>query len=110
MKIGTIANAVILLVAIGSLGGQYFEAQFRKDVTTHIRDSRTLPAAILTGADIAHLPPPVQRYLVYSGAIGKPVVNNMRLVFEGEMRSRDKDWFPFISVQYNFFNLPAYFS
>jgi hypothetical protein len=34
-------------------------------------------------------------------------LNNLRISFEGEMRGREIDWFPFTSIQYNFFNDPA---
>jgi hypothetical protein len=105
-KFGTIANAVILLVAILSWGSQHFEAQFRKDVQTNLKENNA-STDLLTEADIQTLPQPVQKYLRYVGVLNKPKVKSVRIVFDGEMRDRGKDWFPFRSVQYNFFNDPT---
>ncbi|MCU0903391.1 MAG: hypothetical protein MUE83_05895 [Tabrizicola sp.] len=39
----------------------------------------------LTEADIAHLPPPVLRYIALTGSIGRPVVSEITLRFEATM-------------------------
>ena len=44
---------------------------------------------ILTSKDIQSLPEPVQKYLIYVGAVGKPKVHNVRVVFNGSM---NKGW------------------
>lgn len=54
-----------------------------------------------------HLPTPVQNYIRYVGAVNRPKTKNMKVVFEGEMREKGKDFFKFASVQYNFFDEPA---
>jgi hypothetical protein len=58
----------------------------------------------LTMADIAHLPGNVQKYIMLTGAIGKPRVQNLRLEFDAEMLSKPGAK-PMISdvVQYSFF-------
>ena len=67
-------------------------------------------ASILTADDIRLLPEPVQKYLVYVGAIGKPKVQNVRVVFNGSMKRNDKsNWMPILSRQYNFFDEPSRF-
>ncbi len=69
--------------------------------------SAALEPDILTEKDIAHLPEPVQKYLAYTGAIGKEKVRNMRVVMEGHLKmDRDKDWTPIHTQQYNFYNEP----
>jgi hypothetical protein len=62
------------------------------------------PEEILTESDIAHLPLPVQRYLVYTNAVGKSKTQNMRIEFDAKM-IRKKGAAPMSakSVQYNFF-------
>jgi|GEM_PF-5086491 len=62
---------------------------------------------ILKEIDLHHLPVLVQNYLRYIGVVGKPKVQNVKIVFEGKMRSRGKDWLKFTSEQYNFFEDPA---
>ena len=42
-------------------------------------------APILTEAAIAHLPPPVRRYIALTGAIGRPVVTEITLRFDAAM-------------------------
>ena len=103
-KFGSIANLIVLLVAIAAWAIQHFESQFRNDVRSHLQITKATPGDLLTEADIQSLPQPVQKYLKYSGVINRPRVKNIRIVFDGEMRSKGKDWFPFQSVQYNFFD------
>jgi hypothetical protein len=48
-----------------------------------------------TKADIAHLPPAVQRYLEFTGAVGKPQVWNHRERVGGALRNGpDDEWSP----------------
>jgi hypothetical protein len=104
-KWGTVANLIILIVSFLAFTSLRFEKTFRANVQKHL--AKTTSTYILTEADLQHLPTPVQRYLHYSNIIGKPKPGNMHVVFEGEMRSKGKDWFQFTSEQYNFFDEPT---
>jgi hypothetical protein len=42
-------------------------------------------ARVLTKADIAHLPPPVRRYVGLTGSIGRPVVTEITMRFDAAM-------------------------
>lgn len=106
-KFGTIANIIILIVAFLAYGNFSFENGYRKDVHENLSQMSAIPEEMLTEADLQHLPEAVKRYLRYAGAINKPRVRNFRIVFEGEMRDKGKDYFPFISEQYNFFDEPT---
>lgn len=106
-KFGTIINIIALLVAIAALAGYFFESQFKKDVRSHFAQSLHSSNSLITQADITHLPLPVQEYLQYTGAMDKPRIQNVLIEFEGEMREKGKDWFPFHSIQYNFMEDPA---
>ncbi len=106
-KFGTIANLIILLVSITAWASQRFESQFRKDVKQHFLQTNNVQTDLLTEAHLQHLPVPVQKYLRYAGVINQPKIKNMRIVFDGEMRDRGKDWFKFQSIQYNFFDEPT---
>ena len=82
--------------------------QFISDVGDALKTKEN--PGILTQNDIAHLPALIQKYLKYSGCIGKEKVWNVHLVFEGEMKMDERhDWFPIHSEQYNFFNDPSRF-
>jgi hypothetical protein len=106
-KFGTVANVIILIVVVLSLGSRNFERQYRQDVRTHLQRVQSLPIERLTEADLKPLPDPVQRYLRYAGVVNQPKVKQMRVVFTGKMRDRGKDYFPFQSEQYNFFDEPT---
>ena len=106
-KFGSIANVIILIVAIAGYANQRFETHFRNDVKANLHRTNGLQTDLLTEQDIHSLPFPVQKYLRYCGAVNKPKVNNMKLIFNGEMRDKGKDWFKFRSVQYNFFDEPS---
>jgi hypothetical protein len=108
-KFGSIANVIILFVAISAWAWHRFEMRFEADVKNHISQTNFSNTELLTEANIASLPTPVQKYIRYAGAIGKPKVKNMKIVFDGEMRDKGKDFFKFTSVQYNFFEDPTRF-
>jgi len=106
-KFGTIANILIVLVTIPAWSSIRFELRFRKDVTSLLTNTTTVGNDVVTDADLHHLPEPVQQYVRVSGAVNKPKIKNFRIVFDGEMRGKGKDWFAFRSEQYNFFDEPT---
>ncbi len=106
-KFGTIANVLVLLVAIAAFSSQYFESTFSKDVKSNLVKTNIDQTDLLTENDIQLLPLPVQKYLRYCNVLNKPKVKNIKVVFDGEMRDKGKDWFQFRSVQYNFFDEPT---
>lgn len=106
-KFGTILNIIIFFVAIVSYATYHFEKEFKADVKRHNALTNFVNNDLLTEADIISLPVPVQKYIRYTGAVNKPKIKNMKIVFDGEMRDKGKDFFKFISVQYNFFDNPT---
>lgn len=107
-RFGTIANVIILLIAIPFWAKGRFENHYKKDVTDALVSTGKITDTILTQEFITHLPKPVQRYIIYSGAINKPIISNFKINFEGQIRKDEKsDWMPFTSEQYNFINPPA---
>lgn len=105
-RYGTILNIIILTIAVLAQGSILFEATYKQDVSRMFKKNLS-SSTILKQEDINHLPIPVQKYLIVTGAVGQPRVKNVRIVFEGQMRSKDKDWFPFTTEQYNFFDDPT---
>lgn len=106
-RFGTIANVMILLIAVAGLAQWQFENLYKKDVAENLQYSNDLAEPILTLESISRLPDPVQRYIIYSGAINKSVINNFKIKFEGQIRSDIKsEWMPFTTEQYSFINQP----
>lgn len=61
--------------------------------------------SILNETDIQHLPEPVQKYLRYTGAIGKPNIYNFRVAFTGGMKRKIVGkWMDITYEQYNFYS------
>jgi hypothetical protein len=108
-KFGTIANIIILLSVIVGYGFWSFENIFNNDVAVRLETGSKIEKNLLTEKDIEHLPPPVQKYLRYTGVINKEKVKNVKIVFDVEMREKGKDWFKATSVQYNFYDEPTRF-
>ena len=109
-KAGTVAN-LVLAVAVGygfaSRGPQSLRAAFDH----HVR--QTWPAAcaeVVTDADLAPLPEPVQRYLRRAGVVGRARVNDFRLGWRGRIRSGpDAAWMTFTADQVNSWDTPRRF-
>ncbi len=107
-KFGTIANVIILLVVVPAWAAWHFENQYKRDVTENLSYTNNSAETLLTNEAISHLPEPVQRYIIYSGAIGKPVLTNFKIKFEGQIRADEKSaWMPFTTEQYNFIDPPT---
>ncbi len=81
---------------------------YKKAVLEALRRTVIRNIGILTEEDIQHLPAIVQKYLFYSGTIGREKVLNFRAEFKGGIRSKStEDFMPLKSVQYNFTNEPS---
>jgi hypothetical protein len=65
--------------------------------------------AIVTEANLSGLPAPVQRYMRFSGVIGKPWIENVRLKYTGTFRmSPDKPWMSLAATQFYTTNPPGF--
>ena len=109
-RYGTLANVLIVIVALASWSEKHFEDTFRSDVQRsmqRIKNTQQSTPAIIPGTD--HLPPAVARYLQLTESTHAPSIWNARITFEGRMRSKTRDWFFFTSEQYNFFDQPERF-
>lgn len=106
---GTTANlllAVIVSHAWLTQGPRSYRAQFDRDAASLL--SRPVDAALVTDADLAPLPEPVQRYLRLAGVVGQPRVHSYRIRFRGRIRSGpEARWMPFDAEQQSVTDPPA---
>lgn len=115
LEIKCIMRKYIIILIILLLGlivifylTQEMKRLYKKEVHANLERFKDSKPDILTEADIQHLPEIVQRYLRYTGIIGKEKVFNFRVEFEGKIRSNpDDDWMKLESVQYNFVDKPT---
>lgn len=104
-KFGTLANLIVLVPAlIAALGHAPwgYRTQYARDVAAGLAttSAQTTP---VTEADLTHLPPIVQQYLRFTGAVGQPRVVNYRLHFQGALRNGpDSAWMPIEADQQSF--------
>jgi hypothetical protein len=109
-KFGTFANLVLL---IGVLYGFASHGPFSLRAEYERRLHQPGPAAsrkLLTEADLAALPEPVQRYVRLSGALGQPRIQNFRATWVGRIRSGPTSpWMTFFAEQFNTLDSPRRF-
>jgi hypothetical protein len=105
-RAGALANLAILVgVVFGFLvhGPFSLRAAYEADVARGL--ARAGVAQPITEADLAPLPPPVQRYLRTTGVVSLPRVRYFHARMHGRIRSgADARWMPIIAEQYNFFD------
>lgn len=99
---------VILAVIITGAGSLSFRSGFNASAREVLAGG--IPGkGVVTEADLARLPGTVQRYLRYTGIIGKEKVNTVRLRQTGALRQTPEDpWKEIEAVEYYSVNPPAY--
>jgi hypothetical protein len=111
-KLGSLANVLLLIgVVYGFLteGPSSFRAAYERDAAAgRVRVGQLPATAVITEADLAPLPAPVQRYLRATGALGQPRVLSYRLRFRGRIRGGPKNaWMSFQTDQQSFTDRPT---
>lgn len=108
-RAGTIANALALVgVAYSFLsrGPTSLHAEYLRDLADGL--ARRPPAPLVTEADLAPLPAPLQKYLRLTGSVGQPRVRSFHVVFRGRMRGGpDAAWMDMDSHLQLFFDRPS---
>ena len=99
-KAGTIANILLLLPTLVSIFTMTFqkntnnESKFLKD---NIQPANT---KIIAKDDLEKLPPIVQKWLIHTNVLGKPMVRSVELNQQGEMLTKPNGkWMPFKANQ-----------
>jgi len=107
-RFGSVANVIALIgIVIGFGTWSYFNI-YKKDVKAGLEQTANLPSVVLSEEDLQGLPEPVQKYLHFTGAVGKPKVNNFKVEFVGQIRKDEQsEWMPFSTEQYNFMAVPT---
>lgn len=98
--------AVAAVIAVLAWQNQRLPTAFRRDVRTEL--GRFTQPAIVTEADLAPLPRPVQTYLRRAGVVNRPRVRNFHAEFAADMRSGPgAPWMKATVDQYEFFDPAA---
>ena len=109
-KFGTVANVILLVGVVWGCahrGPWSLPAEFERDVALA---TSSRPGEVLTEADLAALPAPVQRYIRASGVVGQPRVQSFRATWTGRIRGGPHEpWMVFTAEQLNTFDPPRRF-
>jgi hypothetical protein len=82
-------------------------ATVTEKTNTQTQSART--SSVVTEADLSGLPPPVQRYMNFTGVVGKPWINTVHLKYTGKFRmALDKPWMPIHADQVYTTNPPGF--
>jgi len=108
MKKNIILIAVLVAISSIFLFLQSMKRVYKKEVTAKLEQTKNAKSDIFTKNDMAHLPEIVQKYLHYTGVVGKEKVWNFRAEFKGGIRGKSSESFMKMkSVQYNFMDNPT---
>jgi hypothetical protein len=105
-KLAKLGIAVPLLTAGAAVGTAVaanlrFKKMVADEVAALFAAADQTETAVVTPEMLAHLPEPVHRYLVYTGVVGKPMVNTVRLRQRGKFRmSAEQPWFDVTAEEY----------
>lgn len=90
------------------IGRPTLESEYRARVQAELGTRPPAPAPRLLEGDLHHLPAPVRRFVLASGAVGRPRVQNFRAEMEAEMfRRPGAGPMRATSVQHNTFASPT---
>jgi hypothetical protein len=104
-KYGSLANGIILLVALSAMFAYLFEKSFREDVIAVQQEmEKAYSGPIqLDRERLEELPAEINDYLLASQSLNKPIPQSIHAFLSGKMRSKKSDWFDFTAEQYNFY-------
>lgn len=104
LKLKFVLIGIMLFLVFFIVGSSIAKLLFNKNVEKEIKDFFAKvenKTEIVTKADIVGLPQNVQKWLEYSGVIGKERIITVRLKQKADMRlAKDKPWMPVQAEQY----------
>ena len=108
-KMGTVANIIVLLVAIPSFAHWQFNRMYGKEVKELLSQPLSSANTVITNEHIQSLPAPVQKWLQVSAVVGRPIIQRVHLQQKGEMKNKPNgEWIPFTAEQYFSIDQPSF--
>jgi len=99
--VGTLAAGAVLGVSSIAIATFAFRRQISQEITDLLAAAQGVQPTVLTEADIADLPDPVQRWLRQAQVIGRERPTTVRLKQDGEFRRTEaENWMPFAAEEY----------
>ena len=106
-RAGTVANVVLLVAlayTLASHGPTSYRAEYQRRTTAALAECAPGTGAVVTEADLAHLPGLVAEYVRRSGAVGQPRIRSLNASIHGRIRSGENSpWMTYTGEQVNTF-------
>jgi hypothetical protein len=100
---------IVAAVVVVEIAGRDFNNTFKQKVAKLFSSQPKVERKVVSEDEIRHLPEPVQRYLRYTGIIGRQRVAFVRLKQTGAMRPKpDGKWFPLKAEEYYTVDNPGF--
>src|SRR4030042_4326425 len=103
VKMIMIAIGAFLLILVVLVGSAYwsFNSQMGREISSLFSEGKSGAGIVVTKGILERLPEPVQRYLAYSGVVGKQIPRTVRLKQVGRIRQGEKSaWMKIEAVEY----------
>lgn len=108
-RFGTSINLIILLVSTAAFGNYKFQKMVNHESSQLLHSSTSTPSKTISHEDLKHLPDIVQKWVLNSGVLGKPIANTIYLEQKGKMRTKSNGkWMPFTAEQYVTIKNPSF--
>ncbi|WP_029036693.1 DUF6544 family protein [Salinimicrobium xinjiangense] len=109
-RAATLPNLIILVVAIISLGSYNFSKLVEADTGRLLSQSTVPKEKMVSEKDLTGLPQPVQKWLRTSGIVGKPFINNGKIIQKMQMKMKpgQEKWLKATALQYSTVDVPAF--
>jgi hypothetical protein len=99
--LGGIVGLLFLLVITSTIGLAVFRGQARQEAEDLLSSTSKEAGAVVIESDLDGLPEPVQKYLRYTGIVGKERIRSVRLKMKGRFRMKpEQGWFPMTAEEY----------
>ncbi|MCH8559276.1 DUF6544 family protein [Nesterenkonia sp. DZ6] len=108
MVYGGLTLVVLVGASVIGLGRYTFERRINGQIDEVLESGAAVTFDPVCQEDLVGLPGPVQRWLRWSGVVGKPIPSTVRLQQEGELLVGDLGWLPFTAEEYYSTQPPAF--
>lgn len=104
-----LASVALLILLTLIVGHNAFNRRVRREAEVILAHAGGTKGRIVTEAMLNELPPPVRRYLIYYGVLGKPIPRTIRLKQVGRIRSDiERPWMPLDAEEYYTVDPPTF--
>jgi len=101
MIITIVLAFVAVLMFVAAFGYLKLNGRINREISGLLADAKREPRIFVTEEMVRNLPPPVQRYMTYSGVLGKAIPHTVRLKQVGMIRQGEKSpWMKLEAVEH----------